>query len=198
MSERHWYTMRIKEIAVIVSGKPQFRLEESSDPAAPVYRIFGQSEMEEAMNCINANNSSQRQIRTTDRASTLTSGDIVFSLIAGKAAIVQGSHNGCLYSHNYVKLTPTHEIDAGYLVYMLNENADINRQMHSGQQGSATMKHTVRQLSDLELPPPPPLTRQRAIGELYLKQLRLAALKRRVAATETAIIVKKLAEAGRP
>jgi hypothetical protein len=45
------------------------------------------------------------------------------------------------------------------------------------------------------LPTPPPIKKQRVIGELYFNQLRLAALKKRVAMTETTLIIEKLREA---
>jgi restriction endonuclease S subunit len=185
------------EIAELNSGTPQFRIKESLDFDAPAYFFFGQPEMEDDLTGVETHSGGRKQIRTSDNVGTLKSGDLVFSLISGKATIVRGGHNGYLYTQNYVKFAPTPTIDAGYLVYMLNENADIKRQLQSGQQGSVTLKFTIRQLSDLIFPLPPPIEKQRVIGELYFNQLRLAALKKRVATTETTLIIEKLKEANR-
>jgi restriction endonuclease S subunit len=189
--------MQMIEIAELNSGTPQFRIKESLGFDAPAYFFFGQPEMEDDLTGIETHSGSRKQIRTSDNVGTLESGDLVFSLISGKATIVRGSHNGYLYTQNYVKLVPTPAIDDRYLVYMLNENADIKRQLQSGQQGSVTLKFTIRQLSDLIFPIPPPIEKQRVIGKLYFNQLRLTALKKRVAATETALIIEKLKEANR-
>jgi restriction endonuclease S subunit len=189
--------VQMTEIAELNSGTPQFRIKESFNDDAPTYFFFGQSEIEDDLTGIETHRNSRKQIRTYDNVGTLESGDLVFSLISGKATIVRRSHSGFLFTQNYVRLAPAPLIDAEYLVYMLNENPDIKRQLHSGQQGSVTLKFTIRQLSDLLFPIPPPMEKQRVIGELYFNQLRLAALKKRVAALETTAILEKLKEANR-
>lgn len=190
--------MRMIEFAELNSGTPQFRIQESLDVDAPTYSFFGQLEMEDGLIGIETLDVRRKQIRTSDNVSTLTSGDLVFSLISGKASIVRSFHNGYLLTQNYVKLTPAITIDAEYLAYMLNEDVEIKRQLQSTSQGSVTMKFTIRQLSDLSFPVPPPLEKQQMIGELYFNQLRLTALKKRVADAETALLVNKLKEAGKP
>jgi hypothetical protein len=97
-----------------------------------------------------------------------------------------------------VKLLPIPVIDAGYLTYMLNEDANIKRQLQSSQQGSVTLKFTIRQLSDLVFPVLPSVEKQRVIGKLYFNQLRLAALKKKVATAETTLVIEKLKEANNP
>ena len=190
--------VQMTKLVELISGTPQFRIKESLDVDAPSYFFFGQPEMEDDLTGVETHSGSRRQIRTSDNVSTLENGDLVFSLISGKAAIVKSSHNGYLFTQNYVKLTPAPSIDARYLVYILNENADIKRQLQSGQQGSVTLKFTIRQLSDLLFPILPPIERQRVIGELYFNQLRLAALKKHVAAAETTLLLEKLKEVNRP
>jgi hypothetical protein len=185
------------EIVELNSGTPQFRIKESPDSDAPAYFFFGQPEMEDDLAGVETHSGSRKQIRTSDNVSTLKSGDLVFSLISGKATIVRSSHNGYMYTQNYVKLVPTPALDAKYLVYMFNENTDIRRQLQSGQQGSVTLKFTIRQLSDLIFPTLPPIEKQRIIGELYFNQLKLAALKKRVAMTESILIREKLKETNR-
>lgn len=190
--------MQMIEMAELNSGTPQFRIKESLDPDAPVYLFFGQSEMEDDLTGVETHTGVTKQIRTFDKVDTLQKGDLVFSLISGKAAIVRSGHNGYLYTQNYVKLLPTSVIDIGYLAYMLNEDENIKRQLQSSQQGSVTLKFTIRQLTELVFPIPPPIEKQRVIGELYFNQLRLAALKKKVAMAETAFVIEKLKEANNP
>jgi hypothetical protein len=180
------------------SGTPQFRIREARLGHAPSYPFYGQPEMEADLTGMAAAEKPKKQIQTLDLVSTLEPGDIIFSLISGKAAAIQPRHQGYLFTQNYVRLTPADSIDGKYLVYALNEDLNIRRQLQSGQQGSATLKHTVRQLGSLKLQPLPPIECQRAIGELYFCQLRLEALKRRVATAETTILIAKLKKAGRP
>ena len=199
--------MQMTEIADLNSGTPQFRIKESLDVDAPVYFFYGQPEMEDDLTGVETHSSSnsssggnsissgRKQIRTFDTVDTLKCGDLAFSLISGKATIIRDSHNGYLFTQNYVKVAPTPTIDTRYLVYMLNENTDIKRQLQTGQQGSVTLKFTIRQLSDLIFPIPPPIEKQRVIGELYFNQIKLAALKKRVAASEAKLIIGKLKEA---
>ncbi|WP_215904616.1 restriction endonuclease subunit S [Parasphaerochaeta coccoides] len=167
------------EMAELNSGFPQFRITESGDSDAPVYFFFGQPEMENDLTGVETHSGSRKQIRTFDHVGTLQSGDLIFSLICGKAAMVRCGHDGYLYTQNYVKLFPAPAIDARYLVYMLNEDANIKCQLQSGQQGSVTVRFSIRHLSNLVFPIPPPMEKQRVIGEVYFNQLRLAALKKR-------------------
>jgi len=189
--------MQMTEIAKLNSGTPQFRIKESLNSDAPMYFYFGQPEMEDNLTDIETHDFNRKQIRTYDIVCTLQSGDLIFSLISGKSAIVRDRHNGYLYTQNYVKIIPTPTIDKKYLVYMLNENADIKRQLQTGQQGSVTLKFTIMQLSNLIFPIPPSIEKQRVIGEVYHNQLKLAALKKRVAVTETKLIIEKLKEANK-
>lgn len=190
--------MQMMEIAELKSGTPQFRIKESMDPDAPVYFYFGQSEMEDDLTGVETLGGTRKQIRTFDNVGTLESGDLVFSLISGKAAIVKSCHDGYLYTQNYVKIIPVSLIDVGYLTYILNEDANIKHQLLSSQQGSATLKSTIRQLSDLVFSVLPSIEKQKVIGELYFNQLRLAALKKKVATAETALVIEKLKEANNP
>lgn len=190
--------MQMTEIAKLYSGTPQFRINESLDSNAPTYFFFGQLEMEDDLTGVDTHSGSQKQIRTYDKVGTLKKGDLVFSLISGKATIVRNWHDGYIYTQNYVKLSPTPIIDAGYLAYMLNEDVNIKRQLRIGQQGSVTLKFTIRQLSDLVFPILPPIEKQRLISKLYFNQLRLAALKKKVATAETTLVMEQLQEANNP
>lgn len=189
--------VHISEIVELISGTPQFRIMEVSDSDAPVYAFYGQSEIEDDLISMDTHVGNKKQIKTFDTVNTVATGDVIFSLISGKAAIVQSAHSGYLFTQNYVKLVPSSKGYTKYLVYLINEDTDIRHQLQRGQQGSTTLKYTIRQLSGLVFPTPPSPERQEVIGGLYFNQLRLAALKGRAATTETTFVLGKIKGANR-
>ena len=132
-----------------------------------------------------------------DKVHTLSRGDVVFSLVTGKAAIIRPEHEGYLYTQNYIRLLPTDAIQAAFLVYLLNEDKFIRKQFFIGLQGSQVLKYTLQQLKRICIDKLPPLEQQRQIGELYLKQLHLTAVKNQAAELEKLICLAKLAEASK-
>jgi hypothetical protein len=198
ITQRHGFGRVLSECARLESGTPQFRIRETRASDAPTYLFYGQPEVEADLTGMTAGELPKKRIQTYDHVATIDPGDIVFSLISGRAAAARPCHRSYLLTQNYVRLTPSDEIDGRFLVYTLNEDPGVRRQLQSGQQGSATLKHTVRQLGSLVLQALPEREKQVAIAELYFSQLRLAALKRRVAAAETTILIEKLKKAGRP
>lgn len=182
----------LKDIAALESGSPQFRIKESLNAGAPIYRFYGQVELDSDLIDRVIDESAAKQIRTADAVSTLQNGDLVFSLISGKATIVRPSHDGYLFTQNYVRVVPEAKVNPAYLAYTLNEDNVIKKQLHVGQQGSATMKYTIKQLSELLIPKLPSVDTQRTIGELYFNQLKLTALKKHQAELEARLVLGKM------
>ena len=185
----------IKSVVELVSGTPQFRIVEDLSGNAPAYCFYTQSDLEEDLGGLNCQSNDRKQVRTFDAVNTLAEGDVVFSLLSGKAAIVQAQHGGYIFTQNYLAFKPTRELDARYLVYLVNEDRSIRHQLRISQQGSSVMKYTIAQLGSLMLPELPPPERQRLIGQLYLNQMQLAALKKRTAELETALVLGEIREA---
>lgn len=183
---------KLSEIIKFVSGSPQFRITENMDKHSPIYSIYSQTDLQDDLVGIDSIDVYNKKIRTWDRVNTLETSDVIFSLISGKAVIVRKEHDGYLYTQNYIKLMPEKNIDPKFLVYYLNENKKVRRQFQLGLQGSAVMKYTLKQLKEIEIPLLPPLSKQKIIGEVYFKQLRLQALRNRVANLETTILLCKL------
>lgn len=179
----------IKKIAKLISGTPQFRITEDGGDAAPTYVFYAQTDLEEDLRGLGSSDGARKQVKTFDKVKTAVKGDVVFSLLSGTATIVREEHQGYLLTQNYVVLKPSDEIDARYLVYLLNENRQVRHQLYMGQQGSATMKYTLSQLNDLKLPLFPPRARQELIGDLYFNQLRLEALRKRASESETTLVL---------
>lgn len=188
---------RLGDVVELVSGSPQFRIKEAFDDKAPLYTYYGQSDLEDDWIGMDSNRNDSKQVRTFDKVNTLCQGDVVFSLISGKSTLVGENHHGYLYTQNYVKLVSGKKVDAKYLVYLLNEDQSIKKQVQMGLQGSQVLKYTLKQVKEFELPDLLAIETQRLIGELYFNQLRLEALRNRAANSETIIVLEKLREASR-
>lgn len=188
--ERH--KMKLEDIINIIPGTPQFRIKESLQISAPNYYFYGQQELENDLTGVMLNKENSKTISTMDNLSLVCEGDILFSLISGRTTIVREKHNGYLYTQNYVKLIPEAKLDSKYLVYLLNESDFIRNQWLKGLQGSAVLKHTVKQLRELELPNMHTYDKQKIIGDIYFNQQQLSALRMRVANTEQILLIEKL------
>ncbi|MDR0317854.1 MAG: restriction endonuclease subunit S [Lactococcus lactis] len=179
----------------LTSGSPQFRFVETADLTAPLYNYYGQVELSDDLVGMDTQDKEAKQIRLFEKVILARTGDVVFSLISGKASVVSKNHDGYLLTQNYVKLTPDDDIDARFLVYLLNEDKSIIKQFKMSMQGSMVLKYTVKQLRKIILPVIPEIDKQSIIGEIYFNQLRLTALKNRTAMTESTIVLEKLKEA---
>ena len=186
--------MRLENLVEFQVGSPQFRIKESVADAATTYKFYSQNDLEEDLTGVALATEEAKQIATTDEVTTVTSGDLVFSLISGRAAIVRKEHDGYLYTQNYVVIEPGTEVDSKYLVYLLNEDREVAHQFWLGLQGSMVMKYTVKQLRELKIKKLPNLDKQQAIGDIYFKQMRIQALRKRIAENETLLTLAVLAE----
>lgn len=185
----------LADIAKLESGPSQFRIKESSSEGAAMYSFYGHAELEDDLVGLSSRPESAQCIRTANKVSVVRKGDLVFGLVLGKAAIVQPDHEGYLFTQNFARIVPSSAIDGSYLAYLLNESSDVRHQLAVSQQGSSVMRFTVRQLAALQVPTLPSLKVQKAAGSAYFSQLRLAALKKRQADLETALVLGKLKEA---
>ncbi|MBV4422383.1 restriction endonuclease subunit S [Clostridium tyrobutyricum] len=185
---------KLSKLVELVSGSPQFRITEVFDEKTPLFIYYSQTDLIDDLVGIISNDVDNKQVRTNDKVNTLCDGDVVFSLITGIATIVRKEHEGYLYTQNYVKLLPNHNIDSKFLVYLINEDKTIKKQFVLGLQGSQVLKYTLKQLKGLEIPKIPSIDKQKIIGQVYFDQLRLQALRNRAAELETKIILSKLEE----
>lgn len=188
---------KLNELAVFTSGSPQFRISESSDEKAARYIYYSQNDLMEDLAGVLFENVENKEVRTKDAVNILAVDDVVFSLITGTAAMVCQAHAGYLYTQNYVKLSPGPVLDARFLVYLLNENKSVRRQLFVGLQGSQVLKYTLQQLKEIYVEKLPPFEKQQAIGRIYFQQLRLKALRNKAAELEEIIHLAKLAEASK-
>lgn len=182
-------------ISQFITGSAQFRIKESVDENAPVYMYYGQTEMENDLASIKQSIEEGKRMKTFDPVTTVKEGDVLFSLISGKATMVCADHEDYIFTQNYIKLVPGKKLDPKYLVYLLNEDPSIKGQLQRGLQGSVILKYTVKQLKELVLPKLPSLKEQQLMGELYFNQMHIEALHQRVARLETLLVLGKIREA---
>lgn len=185
---------KLTDYVELLGGIPQFRIVESASRRAPVYNVFGQNDLLEDLFGEDSPKTNGKVIRTMGQVTTLSTDNIIFSLISGMACIVSEKHSRYVYTQNYIKIFPGNSIDPKFLIYLLNEEKMVRKQFRFGLQGSTTLKYTLKQLRDLELPALPSLEKQRIIGDVYLKQLKAQALKCRKAKAETEVVLYKLEE----
>jgi len=186
--------MKLSEVVECISGTPQFRITEVFDEGAPRYTYYTQIDLTDDLVGIGSSHLDHKQVRTKDKIVTLCANDVVFSLISGTATIIRIEHESYLFTQNYVKLIPNDQIDTKYLVFLLNENKLVKKQFITGLQGSQVLKYTIKQLKELELPALPSMEKQKVIGDVYFNQLRLQAMRKRVANKETVLRLAKLEE----
>lgn len=184
--------MKLVDMVEFSSGLPQARIKETTDLKAQVYTFYSQQDLLNDLAGMSIFTGENKKIRTINQVNTLKSGDILFSLISGQATTIGEDHAGYIYTQNYVLIAVNDNLDSQFLVYLLNENKSVRKQLAVGLQGSQVLKYTLKQLRELELPEVPNFEKQRIIGDIYFKQLKLQALKKKVAECETEIVLSKI------
>ena len=180
---------KLEDWVAFQSGSPQFRIVETEDPEAPAYIFYSQAHLERDLTGLLFDGPEEKKIHTFDAVSLLEEGDVIFSLISGRAAMVQKAHTEYLLTQNYVRLKCKRGIEPRFLIYLLNEDKSIKRQWRSNLQGSIVIKYTLRDLQHILLPPLPVLSVQKKMGVIYHRQLKREALTIRAARLETKKII---------
>ncbi|HEL1656652.1 TPA: restriction endonuclease subunit S [Streptococcus suis] len=165
--------MKLEELALFTGGSLQVRLDTTSWEDARDYILYNQQHhqldgyevIEEVID--------SRTVTTDREVTLLEEGDLLFSLLSGKAVLVRAEHAGLLYTQNYIKIEPIAKLDKVFLLYLINESSAIRRQFYQSLQGSEVMKYTVKQLKSLQLGALPPLDSQQKLGKIYLDGLAL-------------------------
>jgi len=172
---------KLNRFVEFIGGSPQSRIFTTTDKLAKFYSVYGQMNLRADLVGDSKLIIDNNQIRTFDQVMMLKSGDVVFNFISGESTIVHKVHHGFLQTQNFVKVIPSQEIDSQYLVYLLNEDHGIKRQLIGSLQGTTVIKYTLAQLRGLRITKLPTIQQQRLIGQLYFNQLRLNWLRKQVA-----------------
>ncbi|ART74852.1 restriction endonuclease subunit S [Sutcliffiella horikoshii] len=119
-------------------------------------------------------------------------GDVVFSFVSSRAAIVSDQNQGKIINQNFAKLIIEHDgLDSRYLCYALNESSSIKKQMAISMQGSTVPKLTPAILKELEFKLPT-LEKQRTIGKAYFYLKKQQALAKKQAELEEQLYLEVL------
>ncbi len=186
--------MKLDQLVDFEAGILQNRIKEVDSPTATEYLLYGQQEFQADMEGIEEVPYDKRIIRTEEKVTTLQEGNIVFSFLSGKAAIVGAGHHGYFYAQSYAQIHCNDDINSTYLIYLLNEDLRIRKQLAKGLQGSMVLKYTLTQIKELEIESLPNINEQKLIGSIYQKTMRLEAIKKRVATNQKIIVLEKLKE----
>ena len=120
------------------------------------------------------------------------SGEVVFSFVSSKAAIVSDRNKGKIINQNFARLIIEHkQLDHSYLCYALNESHAMKKQMAISMQGSTVRKLTPAILKSLIIKLPS-LEKQEKVGKAYLKLKKRQALARKQANLEEMLYLEVL------
>ncbi|HCD7254654.1 TPA: restriction endonuclease subunit S [Citrobacter farmeri] len=141
------------------------------------------------------NSDKEQVVRPTQAVLSVQTGDVVISLIHGKAAIVSPQHAGRLLSNNYVRVeVDSQKVIPEWFVWHFNESKESRRQQAMATQGSTCVLRLslteVRQFTATL----PPLNKQKAIGGLYLATIEKRHYQQRLAALNEQQIMGQLSD----
>jgi restriction endonuclease S subunit len=170
----------MKFYETLESGAPPGRIKETSHKDAPSYFYYSQDDLIDDLNFTTREKdpSKLKQISTLDKIRTIHEGDLVFSLMNPIAALVSKEHDGYLITNNFVRIQLAENIYPAYALYYLNESDDFKKQIMKEMSGIVVKKITLSQFQKVVWPEFPSLEKQKIIGDVYLAQKKLAALKR--------------------
>lgn len=159
--------MILEEIVEFQSGSPQFRINEVNDLKAPSYYFYDQNcLLEDALSKVRRQTKQLRSVRTYDEVVLTQPGDLVYSLISGDSAIVSKDNQGLLLTQNFIRLKPVEKVDLKYLLFVLNESEEVEKQLYVYSQGSSIIKYTLSLIKHMDIPLVKP-SEQIKIGNIY-------------------------------
>lgn len=180
---------------LVESGTMQARITEDSSPTAKRYFYYSREDLDRDLARMHDDKTDTKSVVTSFEVKTLNEGDVVFSLTSNTAAIVQKERDGYILTQNFVRIKPdSGDLDPGYLVYLLNEDSKVRKQIMS-ESGISVNRINVSLLERLKLPPLPSIKRQKLIGDLYFSVKKRRYLQERKADLEQFALLEVLKEA---
>ena len=177
------WDMKLKDIVTVKVGRNISRIKEKQDLTSNTYTY---EDLMDDLNGLFCNSkSSFYKEHSSDKDNHLSkSGEVVFSFVSSKAAIISDENIGKIINQNFAKLIiKDKRLDCSYLCYVLNESNTMRKQMAISMQGSTVRKLTPAILKDLEVKLPN-LEKQQTIGKAYLTLKKRQALAKQQADLE--------------
>ncbi|GAB3803693.1 restriction endonuclease subunit S [Virgibacillus kimchii] len=141
---------------------------------------------------LNSKSSNSKENESEKDSYLSKTGEVVFSFVSSKAAIVSDVNEGKVINQNFAKLLIEHEnLDCSYLCYVLNESPSMKKQMAISMQGSTIRKLTPSILKALNIQLPS-MEKQETIGRAYLNLKKRQALAKQQADLEEQLYLEVL------
>lgn len=153
----------LREIAKINVGKNFFRDNKSVDENY----IYTHINFNDDYNRIEKK--SDINYLTDNQENKLKSNDLVFNLMTKKAALVSKENGNKIISQNFAVIYPE-KINKYYLLYLLNEDLIVRREINSLVEGSFNQRISLKNLNELSIK----ITseeKQEKIGLLYIEMM---------------------------
>lgn len=175
-------TRSYKDIAHFTAGSHISRIQQSAD--GPAFRFYA-TEQFLVDNWQSGLVSAEKEqwVKTHQDVVITQKGDVVISLIHGKAVRVSTENAGRILGNNFVKVdVDASQIDAAWFLWHFNESPEGRRQRIQGTQGSTVVQRiAVNELKNFTVSLPP-LAQQKAMGGLYLAAREKRFYQQRIAA----------------
>ena len=157
-----------KEIATFTAGSHISRIQQNS--GGPAYRFYATEQfLVDDWQSAFVSADKEQWVKTHRDVVLAQKGDVVISLIHGKAARVSVDNAGRILGNNYVKVdVDESQINAAWFLWHFNECPEGRRQRIQTTQGSTVVQRiAVNELKNF-IVTLPSLAQQKAMGELYL------------------------------
>lgn len=183
--------MKLEEMVTVKVGKNISRVSEIHHPSSETYSY---EDLTDDLDGLYLDSTSIPSNKKEDKKDVQLSsvGDVVFSFVSSKAAIVSRENAGKIINQNFAKLMIEYnQLDPTYLCYALNESKSMKKQMAISMQGSTIPKLTPAILKSLHMTLPS-IETQQAIGQAYLMLKKRITLAKKQAELEEKLCLEVL------
>ncbi|MEC5425290.1 restriction endonuclease subunit S [Virgibacillus sp. C22-A2] len=188
--------MKLEEFVSVRVGRNISRINEIHNQTLEIYSY---EDLTEDIDGLYLDSNSSPSHKNAEKIDVHVSevGNVVFSFVSSKAAIVSEKNAGKIINQNFAKLMiEDKKLDPSYLCYALNESQSMKKQMAISMQGSTIPKLTPAILKSLDMKLPS-VEKQQVIGKAYLALRKRIALAKKQADLEELLfleVLKKLDE----
>lgn len=175
-------TRSYKDIAHFTAGSHISRIQQHADGLAFRFYATEQFLLDDWQSGL-VSAEKEQWVKTHQDVVLAQKGDVVISLIHGKAVRVSAENAGRILGNNYVKVdVDDSQINATWFLWHFNESPEGRRQRIQATQGSTVVQRiAVNELKNFTITLPP-LAQQKAMGGLYLAAREKRFYQQRIAA----------------
>lgn len=159
--------MKLQDYATISAGTLTSRLKE--DEAGTTYKLYDNQDFNRDSFEVSKGSGIPKYYKLANDSSKelVQPGEVVISLTAQKAAVVQDATETYLLTFNFCKVKLNEKLDARYFVYWFNHSNEARRQIHRDVQTATQIKKiSINSLRNLEINFPP-IEEQQRVGKVF-------------------------------